>query len=165
MNKTELQQKIVDIEKQLAELKKELDKKDKGIWKPDRGKTYYYIASDGIVYEDVNKNFERGLDEDRFGFGNYYKTEKEAQKMANYLKYTNLLRKYVEEHSEPINWKNDEPKYSIWYDTDRNIFHAEGDDCYRQQGTIYASSEEVLKDAISFLGEENIKRYIFFIEE
>lgn len=162
MNKTELQQKIVDMEKQLAELKKELEKKDKGIWKPATGEKYYYLSTYGVVNHELNTT---DTDYAKVEFGNYYKTKEEAEKMATYLKYTNLLRKYVEEHSEPIDWGNDEPKYSIWYDTDRNIFHTEGDDCYPQQGTIYASSEEVLKEAIDFVGEENIKKYIFGIEE
>ncbi len=163
MNKQQIQEKIASMEKQLAELKKELENQDKGIWKPDTDEMYYFVVSHGEIGQ--YKYDGDVTDEPIIAFGNYYKTKEEAIKQANYLKYTNLLRKYVEEHSEPIDWRNDEPKYSIWYDTDRNIFHAEGDDYYPQQGTIYASSEEVLKDAIDFVGEENIKKYIFGIEE
>ena len=164
MNKTELQQKIVDMEKQLAELKKELEKKDKGIWKPEEYKTFWYVGGDYNVRDEIANydNFASRCLE----FGNCYKTKQEAEKMANYLKYTNLLRKYVEEHSEPLVWENDNQKrYFMYYNYTPKRVDIDYDNCVRIQGTIYASSEEVLKDAISFLGEENIKRHIFGIEE
>ena len=162
MNKTQLQQKIVDMEKQLAELKKELEKKDKGIWKPEEEGKYYYIDAQGLVVETKLNNWGRNVY--FLSIGNYYKTEEEALKMANYLKYTNLLRKYVEEHSEPIDWEDGTKKYFI-YCTNQPRALIIDYDYYRYQGTIYASSEEVLLDAIEFVGEENIKKYIFGIEE
>lgn len=162
MNKTQLQQKIVDMEKQLAELRKELEKKDRGIWKPKKCEVYYSVDNDGDVFGDANENTD--LDNDRFRFGNYYKTEEEAEKMSNYLKYTNLLRKYVEEHSEPIDWGEDTKKYFI-YRTNQPKRLIVDYDYYQQQGTIYASSEKVLREAIEFVGEDNIKKYIFGIEE
>lgn len=163
MNKTELQQKIVDMEKQIAELKKELDKKDKGIWKPEVGEGYYFI--DEKCEECVTNNYGAGRDKEIFECGNCYKTKEEAMKQANYLKYTNLLRKYVEEHSEPLDWQTNQRKFHLYYDLPNKKIKCWSDIFIQNQGTIYASSEEVLKDAISFLGEENIKRYIFFIEE
>ena len=163
MNKEQLQQKIVDMEKQLAELKKELEKKDKGIWKPDKCEYYYFVDIDGGVIDDVNE--DSNTDDERFLFGNYYKTEEEAEKMSNYLKYTNLLRKYVEEHSEPLDWESNDDKFWISYNYYTRAIMTDQDDCCQQQGTIYASSEEVLRQAIEFVGEENIKKYIFGIEE
>lgn len=164
MNKTELQQKIVDMEKQLAELKKELEKKDKGIWKPEEKGIYHFIDDDSEI--DCTIYTGDKIDIERLEFGNYFKTEEEATKMANYLKYTNLLRKYVEEHSEPLDLGiNNQKKYYIFYDYQLERIGIEY--CYYiiYQGTIYASSAEVLKEAISFVGEDNIKKYIFGIEE
>ena len=164
MNKTELQQKIVDMEKQLAELKKELEKKDKGIWRPKEGERYYFIESDA----EINDTFytEHDIDKRLFDFGNYYKNEEEALKMSKYLKYTNLLRKYVEEHSEPLNWgSQNQRKYYIYYDYTENRICFESITTWRDLGQIYASSAEVLKEAIEFVGEDNIKRHIFGIEE
>ena len=164
MNKEQLQQKIVDIEKQLAELKKELEKKDNGIWKPQRREQYHFIEIDGEL--DCSYYTQHKVDEDRFAFGNYYKTRKEAEKMANYLKYTNLLRKYVEEHSEPIDWNNRiQQKYYLWLNVDPYRVQIGSNNWARQQGTIYASSEEVLREAIEFVGEENLKKYVFQVEE
>lgn len=163
MNKTQLQQKIVDMEKQLTELKKELEKKDKGIWKPKIGERYCFIETDA----EINDTFytEHDIDERLFAFGNYYKTKEEAQKMSNYLKYTNLLRKYVEEHSEPIDWEDSEDVFWITYNCYHKKIVIDCLDTYPAQGTIYASSEEALRDAIAFVGEDNIKKYIFGIEE
>lgn len=163
MNKTQLQQKIVDMEKQLAELKKELEKKDKGIWEPKENEKYWTICDNGDVY-----SYNVGPDEDDevfFKIGNYFKTQEEAEKMANYLKYTNLLRKYVEEHSEPLDWENNKQvKRYLWYNHERKEIDI-GSDWARQQGTIHASSEEVLREAIEFVGEENLKKYVFQVEE
>lgn len=164
MNKTELQQKIVDMEKQLAELKKELEKKDKGIWKPEVGEVYYSI--DEKCEEYVKNNYGACRDEKIFECGNYFKTKEEAERMANYLKYTNLLRKYVEEHSEPLDWNNsNQKKYFSYYEYQTKRINTEWCHSARGQGAIYASSKEVLKEAIDFVGEENIKKYIFGIEE
>ena len=163
MNKTELQQKIVDMEKQLAELKKELEKKDKGMWKPEECEDYYFIDSDSEIM--CEENTSDNVDFNRFDFVNYYKTEEEAQKMSNYLKYTNLLRKYVEEHSEPLDWGTAQLKFHLYYDFNDKEIKCWGSTSAKSQGIIHASSEQVLKDAISFLGEENIKRHIFCIEE
>lgn len=164
MSKEQLQQKIVDMEKQLAELKKELEKKDKGIWKPELDENYYSIDNSGDI--DCQANIQTAIDVEIFNFGNYYKTREEALKQANYLKYTNLLRKYVEEHSEPIDWRSiDTPKHYIWYDHEIKILKTGHDIWARLQGIIYASSEEVLKDAIEFVGEENLKKYVFQVEE
>ena len=162
MNKTELQQKIVDMEKELAELKKELEKKDKGIWEPKKFENYWYIDNDGEVLLDNNSEFK--VDINKFNFNNYLKTEEEALKQANYLKYTNLLRKYVEEHSEPIDWEENTEKYYFYYNYRTEEFDFCSDVTVKSQGTIYASSAGVLKEAIEFVGEENIKRYIFGVE-
>ncbi len=163
MNKTQLQQKIVDMEKQLAELKKELEKKDKGIWKPEYNKIYYYLRRSGE--SDCYRYNEDNIDKSLIEFGNYYKTEEEAQKMSNYLKYTNLLRKYVEEHSEPLDWESNDNKFWMTYNYYHKKIVIDYSDTYPAQGTIYASSEEVLKEAIEFIGEENLKKYVFQVEE
>ena len=163
MNKTQLQQKIVDMEKQLAELKKELEKKDKGIWKPKYGDSFCFLDSDAEIIADaycMNR-----ADEDKVAFGNYYKTKEEAEKMANYLKYTNLLRKYVEEHSEPLDWNTNTDKHFIYCDTLSKRIYINFTENRKQVGQIYASSKEILEEAIKFVGESNIKKYIFGIEE
>ena len=161
MNKTELQQKIVDMEKELAELKKELEKKDKGVWKPEQGENYYAINYGCRVGSYTNSNPSHS----HFDIGNCYKTQEEAKGMANYIKYTNLLRKYVEEHSEPLDWESNYDKFWISYDYYTRAVVIDHDDVYPNQGTIYASSEEVLEEAIECVGEENIKKHIFGVEE
>lgn len=87
MNKEQLQQKIVDMEKQLAELKKELEKKDKGIWKPKKLENYWYIDNDGKVLLD--NNGEYSMDRNKINFNNHYKTKEEA---AQHKKFGNITR-------------------------------------------------------------------------
>lgn len=165
MNKQELENKIEELEKELAKVKLELQKKDQEkIWKPGLFEDYYCIDKYGEVNVDSNEG--HNLDDKIFNFGNYFKTREEAEKQANYQKYTNLLRKYVEEHSEPLDWENPmQAKYEMYYSFNDKVIRFYGLDAAKSQGVIYASSEEVLRDAIEFVGEENIKKYIFGVED
>ena len=163
MDKEQIEQKIASMEKELAELKKELEKKDKGIWKPEEYKTFWYVGGDYNVRDEIANydNFASRCLE----FGNCYKTKQEAERMSNYLKYTNLLRKYVEEHSEPLDWESNDNKFWMTYNYYHKKIVIDYSDTYPAQGTIYASSEEVLKDAIEFVGEENVLKHIFQVEK
>ena len=46
--------------------------------------------------------------------GNFYKTKQEAEYQANVQRYTNLFRKYVEEHNKPLDWADtNQDKYYL----------------------------------------------------
>ena len=77
-----------------------------------------------------------------------------------------MFKQYVEEYSETIDWENNgQEKWYIYYDFDNCCISYCDDDVWRTQGTIYASSEEILQDAIVYVGEDNVKKYVLGVEE
>lgn len=169
MNKEELQNKISELEKMLCELQDELEDMEekeaqKGkIWKPEYREEYWYINFDGKIYKEANN--EVNVDRAIINLGNCYPTKEKAEFEANREKYTRLFRQYVEQHSEPLDWEDEEQrKYYCYYSLiTGEIFYDFG---LINQNTfqIYASSEEVLKEAIDFIGEDNFKRFILQLE-
>ena len=160
MNELEkLKQQLEEISKKIAELEKSKEE----IWKPEIGDDYWYIAGIGSVADacDDEDDFDNAV----FACGNFYKTEAEAEYQAKVQKYTNLFRKYVEEHSEPLDWGcDDKCKYCSHYDYRNCQIYFDCAYCHKQQGTIYASSQEVLQEAISFVGEENVIKYVLGVK-
>ena len=80
-------------------------------------------------------------------------------------KYTRLFRQYVEQHSELLDWGNrEQSKYSLYYEHyDKQIQYWNNTTC-QHVGSIYASSTQVLQEAIEFVGEDNVKKYILECE-
>lgn len=154
----QLKQQLEEISKKIAEL----EKPKKEIWMPEVGEDFWYITDTGSVADACYD--KDAFDDEVCDWGNFFKTEAEAEYQANVQKYTNLFRKYVEEHSEPLDWRDAQAKYLSYYDyTNNQIYFDRAYSC-RRQGVIYASSEEVLEEAISFVGEENFLEYVLGVK-
>ena len=160
MNELEkLKQQLEEISKKIAEL----EKPKKEIWMPEVGEDFWYITDTGSVADACYD--KDAFDDEVCDWGNFFKTEAEAEYQAKVQKYTNLFRKYVEEHSEPLDWGcDDQDKFYSYYDY-RNckIYFNCACRC-RWQGVIYASSKEVLEEAISFVGKENVIKYVLGVK-
>ena len=140
-----------------------MEKPKKEIWMPEIGEDYWYIVGTGSVDDTCYDKL--AFDDEVFDCGNFYKTRAEAEYQAKVQKYTNLFRKYVEEHSEPLDWGcDDQGKYSLYYNYRNSQICFDCAYCYKQQGTIYASSQEVLQEAVSFVGEENAIKYVLGVK-
>lgn len=171
MTKKELEDKIGELEQQIAELKEELKKPDGKIpvgkiWKPKRDERYYYNYH-GTEIEWHNNDCCK-IDNQLIDSGNCYPTREKAEFEAQREKYTRLFRRYVEQHSEPLDWNNQyQSKYCIVYNhKGQNMEYLEwGVVSEFLLGGTYASNKEVLQDAIDFVGEDNVKKYILEIEE
>lgn len=61
-------------------------------WKPENGKTYYRVGSDGRIYDDVWDDSLNITDSERLEIGNCFKTEEEAERVAEYLKALAIVR-------------------------------------------------------------------------
>ena len=59
---------------------KELENKVKTIWRPQENEKYYFVTSCGAVV--YTYNYDSQLDKELFDFGNYFKTEEEAEQKA-----------------------------------------------------------------------------------
>ena len=169
MSREEYEKTLKSLQDQIEELKKvEVvdDKQKKGeIWQPKHYEPYFFICGDNTVNHTINyKN--SAIDDCFMESANFYKTRKEAERQANVQKYTNLFRKYVEEHSKPLDWTDiGTDKWFIkwsFYGTCGSIVF----DCYskvKAQGVIYASSKDILEDAIEFVGKYNVIKYVLGI--
>lgn len=57
-------------------------------WRADRDRRYYFIDDEFNVRCNIEENLS--LDNDRYEIGNYFKTEKEIEKYAEYIKKCSL---------------------------------------------------------------------------
>lgn len=167
LSQEEYERRIKELQDELEELKKvkvEDNKPKKGeIWKPDlKTQEYYYYIGDFGTAKTYRANCPN--DDIRISDGNFYKTEEEAKHQANVQKYTNLFRKYVEEHSEPLDWNSGTYKYYVYYSFWSNQIKIDYYYSSKTQGVIYASSSEVLEDAIEFVGKENVIKYVLGVD-
>lgn len=156
MNELEkLKQQLEEISKKIAEL----EKPKKAIWKPEVGEEYWYISDD---CDALCSCFEAcDFDAHHYTCGNFFKTEAEAEYQAKVQKYTNLFRKYVEEHTKPLDWNNvNQCKCYAYYSSYQDAIDFYTEHHKKLQGVIYASERQILEDAISFVGEENAIKYV-----
>lgn len=164
ISQEEYERRLKDLQDEIEELKKikiEEPKKTE-IWTPKTGENYYhYYAGHASLATNTNTS----IDSARFYDFEYYKTDEEAMYRANTKRYTEMFRRYVEEHSKPLKWTyiGTNKWYIEWSFYDNDIIF----DCYskiKAQGVIYASSKEILEDAIKFVGKDNVIKYVLGVD-
>lgn len=79
-------------------------------WKPEDKETYYYVGNTGDVYSS-NWNYFT-IDQGRFDIGNCFKTEEEAEQVAEYLKALAIVR-----GDETSKFVKDKGNWFVGYDT------------------------------------------------
>ena len=112
MNKENLQKQIEEMKTKLADMEAELNKPEMTInyWQPKNNDLYFYVGLDGNI--DWNRYFSTG------GSTRYrvFKTRKEAEKYAEYVKAEETLRRVIAEVNGGWlpDWTNDdEYKYVV----------------------------------------------------
>ncbi len=80
-------------------------------WKPKNDDTYYYITIEGFVDSDIWT--EHPMDDDRWTFGNIYRTEKEAEK-AHERKLAEVRLQRTSDFKP--DFKNGNGGYVVYYD-------------------------------------------------
>lgn len=169
MEKIELQREITKLKARIIELERELEKEtdptEYEFWKPSEEDTYYVtdlakecydsFESDGYIY-DIPK----------YKSGFIYKTEEQAKHEAKCIKYKHMYRRYIQEHTEPLDWEDvGQRKYNVYWNYGAKCFEIGLDGRCKYAGKEYASSEQIIRDAIQFVGEDNFKKYVLEIEE
>lgn len=134
--------------KKLKEQLKLVESEQDKFWQPEEDEEYWAIADNGDVWKTYNNTTN---DREAISYGNYFATKEEAEKQTEYNRVMNRFRKYVEAHTDPIDWNDDtQSKYFVVYDNeDGKLIYAD-EFTYKDAFQIYASSTQVLKDAIIY---------------
>ena len=149
----DLQEELKVLKERIAELE-EREKQEREF--PQYGDTYWCINAYGGVSKEIWDGYD--IEKDMLVIGNGFRTEQEAEFIAEKLKVEAELRKF----SRPF--KEDEYNYFILINSSHNNIVVDSDDDYQTQGAIYFESEEKAQQAVSTVGEERIKKYLFGVE-
>ncbi|MEG1806490.1 MAG: hypothetical protein RR327_08940 [Clostridia bacterium] len=153
---------------QLAE--KEIEK---GWFLPKRGEVYYFwdmnfVANEFVANEITTHSETYGntvFDNINLAVDNCFRTREEAIFYGDCYYYTKRFETYVNRYTEKIDWTDyDQSKYYVFYNLDDMDIEYDYIYSYKQQGTTYASSEQILRDAIADIGEENFLKYVMKVE-
>lgn len=144
----------------IAEDWKIYEEKPTRIWKPEFGEKYYYITTSGDV---AYNTFNTSLDEYRLSFRNVFKTAEEARKMVEKIKIINQLQ----ELSNVDFYHNCEgKKYLIIYNSKLKEIDYTTHTCIREVPfNIYFATQKDCENAIKEIGEDNLKKYYFDVED
>lgn len=134
-------------------------------WRGKKNDTYYYITGDGCSVDTAES--ETAFDDTHYQFGNYFKTLDEA-KFAREKQYVyQKLKDYALEHNtKEIDWDNYSlSKFCIAYDYHDNDLFIDAMQIVKYPNAVYFTSEKIAENAIGEIGEDNIKKYLFGVNE
>nr|DAW58865.1 MAG TPA: Protein of unknown function (DUF2829) [Caudoviricetes sp.] len=145
----------------IAEDWKIYEEKPTRIWKPEFGEKYYYITTSGDV---AYNTFNTSLDEYRLSFRNVFKTAEEARKMVKKIKIINKLRELSN-----INFNDDCKKehYVISYNNESKKIVCDVYHLYVKElpFNVYFATQKDCENAVKEIGEDNLKKYYFDVED
>lgn len=144
----------------VAEDWKIYEEKPTRTWKPEFGEKYYYMTTNGNVGQDT---FNTSFDKYRLSFRNVFKTAEEARKMVEKIKIINQLQ----ELSNVDFYHNCEgKKYLIIYNSKLKEIDYTTHTCIREVPfNIYFATQKDCENAIKEIGEDNLKKYYFDVED
>ena len=161
-NKEELLNKLKQLEKdfntKVTDIKKQIEECDKKVFKPNElGEKYYTISTKGKI--DSCSFCNDDFDKEIIDFGNYFKTQEEAERKRFEIKLHRQLELFALENNDTeINWWNDSSKkYKINYS--KNIGMSI-DKVYslKDFGQVYFTSKEIAEKALETF-EDDLIRY------
>lgn len=138
------------------------EKKTNKKWKPQYGEKYYTISTRGTIDFD-NFVAENNTDAVRLLLGNVFETEEEAEHMLEKIKIINKLR---ELSNISFNDNCKQEKFVIFYNTENQQIRITQHTFIREiPFNIYFKNKEDCQKAIEIIGEENLKKYYFDVED
>ena len=114
MNKENLQKQIEEMRTKLADMEAELNKPDVTInyWQPEESQRYYSVNNLGLI---DSSGYNEAFHKDKARY-RVFKTQKEAEKYAEYVKAEETLRRIIAEANAgwlPDWTNNDERRYVV----------------------------------------------------
>ena len=161
-NKEELLNKLKQLEEdfnaQVADIKKQIEECDKKVFKPNKfGEKYYTISTKGKIgsYSFCNDDFDKEI----LDFGNYFKTQEEAERKRFEIRLHRQLELFaLENNVTEINWNDSSEKYVINYNKDKGIFI---DRVYTLKifGQVYFTSKEIAEKALKSFKDDLVRYF------
>ena len=161
-NKEELLNKLKQLEEnfntQVTDIKKQIEECDKKVFKPNKfGEKYYTISTKGKIgsYSFCNDDF----DKETIDFGNYFKTQEEAERKRFEIRLHRQLELFALENNDTeITWDINSEKYLINYSKDMGIVI---DKVYtlKDFGQVYFTSREIAEKAIETFKNDLIRYF------
>ena len=146
-----------DFNTQVTDIKKQIEECDKKVFKPNElGEKYYTISTKGKIgsCSFCNDDFDKEI----IDFGNYFKTQEEAERKRFEIKLHRQLELFALENNETeIDWNDMSKKYMIFYS--KNIGMSI-DKVYslKDFGQVYFTSKEIVEKALETF-EDDLIRY------
>ena len=161
-NKEELLNKLKQLEEdfntQVTDIKKQIEECDKKVFKPNKlGEKYYAISTKGKIgsYSFCNDDFDKEI----MDFGNYFKTQEEAERKRFEIRLHRQLELFaLENNVTEINWNDSSEKYMINYNKDKGIFI---DRVYTLKifGQVYFTSKEIAEKALKSFKDDLVRYF------
>lgn len=136
------------------------EKENNKSWKPKEGDTIFYITETGRV---ISGTFLSLLpsDNDKVLFNNAFQTREEAEHMLEKIKIINKLRDLSN-----IKFSKNKNKYFIYYNFRENrVRCGETNLCKLSPFEACFKTAEECQKAIEIIGEDNLKKYYFDVED
>ena len=161
-NKEELLNKLKQLEKdfntQVADIKKQIEECDNKVFKPNKfGEKYYTISTKGKIgsYSFCNDDFDKEI----IDFGNYFKTQEEAERKCFEIRLHRKLELFALENNDTeIDLNIHSEKYIISYRIDGNIF-IDKVYSFKDLGQVYFTSKEIAEKALETFRHELIRYF------
>ena len=161
-NKEELLNKLKQLEKdfntQVTDIKKQIEECDNKVFKPNKfGEKYYTISTKGKIgsYSFCNDDFDKEI----IDFGNYFKTQEEAERKCFEIRLHRKLELFALENNDTeINLNIHSEKYIISYRIDGNIF-IDKVYSFKDLGQVYFTSKEIAEKALETFRHELIRYF------
>ena len=162
-NKEDLLNKLKQLEedfnKQVSDIKeqiKQCDKENK-VWIPKENEKYWYLNELGFPIEDKNEKYL--TDNNRFDFGNCFKTQEEAERKMFEIKLHRKLELFALENNDTeIDWNDSSEKYKINYSKDKGIYiHMVYS--LKDFGQVYFTSRGIAEKALEAFKDDLIRYF------
>ena len=129
------------------------------VWKPQMDEAYYSIDKCGSILGTNNVGFD--MDKKTIKFGNCFKTREKAKHMVEKIKIINQLQELSN-----IKFSENKGKYFIYYNFRENrVLCTETNYVKIIPFEVCFKTREDCQKAIETIGEDNLKKYYFDVED
>lgn len=143
--------------------KSHTEKKSK-VWKPKEGNNYYCISYYGQVNDNV---YVSTIGSEAYKLGNCFKTREEAEFALEKQKLITEIKRYIAENDpRELDWTDPRQlKFSIYYNSGTDEIYKTGNvHFHRCPDGIFFSNDFDYKTMIEDIGEDRIKKYLFWVK-